>query len=316
MHSIRFQAFAFIAAVLLILLLLLNIYPLSSSRDLVFQEKESSLSSQASVIAASLSKLDRLEQKSTGEVIRLLEVQGLSRLVVVDASGTVIYDDGGSTGKPTDIEDIRTALTSKTAYRSSFRDSAFESSYAMPVTIQSKVSGAVYLCEHDSERAGIILNIQSRIRYVSVAIFVAALVLSALFSHFLFRRLQELIHSMRIVATGDYTHRHVAGGRDEITELGNEFNLLTARLDDNERQRRRFVSDASHELKTPLASIRLMSDSIVQSGTMDSDAMREFAADIGHEAQRLQRTTEKLLDLSRLDDDIRIVPEPDRKSVV
>ena len=38
--------------------------------------------------------------------------------------------------------------------------------------------------------------------------------------------------------------------------------------------------------------------------------MREFAADIGHEAERLQRTTEKLLDLSRLDDDVQVIDEP------
>lgn len=311
MHSIRFQAFAFIAVVLLILLLLLNTYPLTSSRDLVFQEKQSSLSGQASVIAASLSNLDRMEVRSVGEVIRLLEVQGLSRLMVVDASGTVLYDDGGgNVGGAADVEDIATALSGRIAYRSKFENSAFFSSYAMPVTIQSKISGAVYLCEYDSERAEIILDIQHRIRNVSLAIVIAALVLAVVFSQFLFRRLQELIQSMRIVATGDYSHRLETRGQDEITELGNEFNLLTERLDDNERQRRRFVSDASHELKTPLASIRLMSDSIVQSKSMDSETMREFVTDIGNEAQRLQRTTEKLLDLSRLDDDIQVVPEP------
>lgn len=58
------------------------------------------------------------------------------------------------------------------------------------------------------------------------------------------------------------------------------------------------MSDASHELKTPLASIRLLSDSIVQNDNMDMDTMREFVTDIGNEADRLQRTTEKLLDLS------------------
>lgn len=310
MHSIRFQAFAFIAVVLLILLVLLNTYPLTSSRDLVFQEKQSSLSGQASVIAASLSNLDRMESKSVREVIRLLEVQGLSRLMVVDASGTVLYDDDGAADGAADIEDIATALSGKTAYRSKFDNSAFFSSYAMPVTIQNTIAGAVYLCEYDSERAEIILDIQNRIRNVSLAIVIAALVLAVVFSQFLFRRLQELIQSMRIVATGDYSYRLETRGQDEITELGNEFNLLTERLDDNERQRRRFVSDASHELKTPLASIRLMSDSIVQSKGMDSDTMREFVTDIGHEAERLQRTTEKLLDLSRLDDDVQIVPEP------
>ena len=53
-----------------------------------------------------------------------------------------------------------------------------------------------------------------------------------------------------------------------------------------------------------------MSDSIVQSEDMDTEMLREFVTDIGQEAMRLQRTTEKLLDLSRLDDQVQIVPEP------
>lgn len=310
MHSIRFQAFAFIAAVMLVLLLLLNTYPLVSSRDLVFEEKRSSISAQASVISSSLSNLERLEEKSVSEVIRLLDMRGFDRLIVTDALGTVLYDDGGTVGTGTDIEDIFTALDGKTTYRSRFANEAFSTSYAMPVMNQSSVSGAVYLYERDSERADIILDIQSRIRTLSVVLCIVALVTSVIFSQTLFKRLQELIRSMRIVATGDYSHRLATRGQDEITELGNEFNLLTERLDDNERQRRRFVSDASHELKTPLASIRLMSDSIVQSAGMDTEMMREFVTDIGHEAERLQRTTEKLLDLSRLDDDVQVMPEP------
>lgn len=310
MHSIRFKAFAFITAVLLTLLLLLNIYPITSSRELVFEEKRSSLSSQAALISSSLSSLDRLEPKSVGEIIRLLDIQGYSRLIVVDTGGIVLYDDGGAIGGKTELGDILTALDGKTAYRSRFADAAFSSSYAMPVMSQSTIAGAVYLLEHDSERAEIILAIQGRIRTVSISIVIAAIVLAVVFTQLLFRRLQELVRSMRIVATGDYSHRLATRGEDEITELGNEFNLLTERLDDNERQRRRFVSDASHELKTPLASIRLMADSIVQSQNIDPETMREFVTDIGHEAQRLSRTTEKLLDLSRLDDGVQMMREP------
>ena len=140
--------------------------------------------------------------------------------------------------------------------------------------------------------------------------------LALVFSSTIIRRIQALAISMRIVAAGDYSHRLHTTGRDELSDLGREFNLLTERLDDTERQRRRFVSDASHELKTPLASIRLLSDSIVQNENMDADTVREFVTDIGNEAERLQRTTEKLLDLSRLDDDIQVMPEPvDMKQV-
>ncbi|MCD8340817.1 MAG: HAMP domain-containing histidine kinase, partial [Clostridiales bacterium] len=59
---------------------------------------------------------------------------------------------------------------------------------------------------------------------------------------------------------------------------------------------------ASHELKTPLASIRLLTDSILQSDQIDMATTKEFVADIGDEAQRLSRITEALLVLTRLDD--------------
>lgn len=310
MRSIRFQFLGFISVLLIVLLLLLNTYPLVSSRDAVFEEKRSSLSGQAAVIGSSLAGLDSLNGETVTEVLRVLNIGGFSRVIVVDESGTVVYNSTGGTGSETNVQDLLTALTGKVVVRSKFADSAFFSSCAMPISYQGEISGAVYISEHDTERAEIILSIQSRIRALSLVIGAVALVLAGIFMFLLMTRLRELVRSMRIVAGGDYSYRHNARGQDEISELGNEFNRLTQRLQTTEEQRRRFVSDASHELKTPLASIRLLSDSIVQTENMDPATVREFVADIGNEAQRLQRTTEKLLDLSRLDDDVQVVPEP------
>ncbi len=309
-HSLRVQYMAFITVLLIILLVLLNTLPLTSSRDRVFEEKKNSLSSQATVVASSLANLDRPSAESIGDVLKLLDISGYSRMVVVDEDGRVLYDDGGNTGGITDIEDIKTALTGKTVFRSLFAGSAFRSCFAMPMSSQGSTVGAVYISEHDSERAEMILTMQGRIRVTSLIIAGAALVLAAFLSNVLLRRIRELVESMRIVASGNYGYRLATRGHDELTELGDEFNMLTERLETTERQRRRFVSDASHELKTPLASIRLLADSIVQSENMRQSTVREFVTDIGQEAERLQRTTEKLLDLSRMDDDVQIQPEP------
>ena len=75
----------------------------------------------------------------------------------------------------------------------------------------------------------------------------------------------------------------------------------TAPVEKAWRQQRQFLSDASHELKTPLASIRLLADSILQSEEMDRETLRDFVSDIGEEADRLTRITEHLLSLTRLD---------------
>jgi len=308
-RSLRFKISAFIGALLITLLVLLNTYPITSSRDLVFEEKRSALLSQASVVATSLAGLDRPDRQGIAEVLSFLEINSFQRIIVADAVGNIIYDAGSKSGIAA-VEDIMLSLQGKTIFRSSFEDAAFSSSVAMPMSREGVITGSVFLFEYDAERAELLLSIQSRIRSLSLIIGALALVIAVSFGLRLMKRLRELTRSMHIVAGGDYAYRHSITGQDEISDLGTEFNRLTERLESTEKQRRRFVSDASHELKTPLASIRLLSDSIVQSGNMDAETMREFVTDIGSEAQRLQRTTEKLLDLSRLDDQVQIVPEP------
>lgn len=302
MHSIRFQFIAFITALLLVLLLLLNTYPLISSRDAIFEEKRSSMTAQASTVASSLAALEPMNGENIAEVLRYLDLGGYSRVLVTDRSGEKLYDSAAAQPDEQTARDLEQCLTGKVVFRSDFSGGAFTSSIAMPLAAQGALNGAICLTEYDAERGQIILGIQNRIRAASLAIGAVALVLALVFAFLLLQRIRELVRSMRVVAEGDYSYRHVSRGKDEISELGEEFNQLTERLQQTEEQRRRFVSDASHELKTPLASIRLLSDSIVENQNVDAGTMREFMTDIGNEARRLQRTTEKLLTLSRLDD--------------
>ena len=312
-RCVQFKFVGLMALFIAILFGLLNTYPLITSRDLVFSEKQNSMTSEASVMASSLASLEKLTKESVSEVLNLLDMTGLNRIVVTDAGGVVIYDTASKdnlVGLKTDIQPVATALSGKVVFSSKFAGGAFSSGAAMPIVGASGKMGAVYIYEYDTEQAQLIISIQSRIRNISLAVCATALIIDALMTRLLTKRIRALVGSIRIVGDGDYSHRFAVTGADEVTELGEEFNALTQRLETTEKQRRQFVSDASHELKTPLASIRLLSDSIVRNDNMDIETMREFVTDIGNEADRLQRTTEKLLDLSRLDDGVTVEAVP------
>ena len=295
--------FALIAA----LLILLNTYPVAASRDIVFSEKESSLLEQAGVISASLAALDTLSGDGAAQVVELLGLTDFERIMVTDAAGRVLYDTASPSaeGRLALFSEIIRALNSERVFYSEFSDGAFVSHAAMPVSRGGAVLGAVYLCERDTAQADIILAFRDRLGTVSLLACALAFALTFVFTRRFTVRITRLSEAVRTVREGDYAHRLEPEGDDELTELCRDFNSMTETLQKTEEQRRRFVSDASHELKTPLAAIRLLADSITETENIDAATVREFVGDISAEAERLQRTTEKLLDLSRRDDGAR-----------
>lgn len=303
-RRVQFKLVAAFFALIAALLVLLNTYPVAASRDIVFSEKESSLIEQAAVISSSLSGLDTLSGDGAAQVVELLAVSGLERIIVTDAASRVLYDTASPSaeGDVALLSEIVRALSGEQVFWSRFAGGAFVSHAAIPIYRDGAVLGAVYLCERDTEQAEILLAFRDRLATVSIVALMAALGLTIVFTRRLTGRITRLSQAVRTVREGDYAHRVTVEGNDELSELYADFNSMTETLQKTEEQRRRFVSDASHELKTPLAAIRLLADSITGTDNIDPDTVREFVSDIATETERLQRTTEKLLDLSRRDD--------------
>ena len=164
--------------------------------------------------------------------------------------------------------------------------------------------------ENNTQQAELLQSFQTNLTRISLFIGILVVALSTLLSRAFTRKIRDLLQAIRQVREGAYSHRAVVRGNDEIAQLATEFNSLTGRLQTTEAARRRFVSDASHELKTPLAGIRLLTDSILQTEDMNADTTREFVEDIGREAQRLSRITEDLLRLTRLDSGVQDAAYP------
>lgn len=284
--------------------MLLNTYPLIVSEDLVFRSKSATMENSVSVMVSSLANLENLTEENVSAAMTLVESTDMSRILVTDAAGKVLYDTRESDGAVGDYAlytEVVQALLGNDAFTCSYRSGAFRSRAASPVLYQNRIIGAVYAYQYDVGQAALLQGFQNNIRNLSMIVSAMVLAVSFVLSRALTGKISELLSAIRQVREGAYSHRAVVRGHDEITQIGYEFNRLTDRLQTTEDVRRRFVSDASHELKTPLAAIRLLTDSILQTENIDLATTREFVADIGQEADRLSRISEDLLRLTRLD---------------
>ncbi len=281
----------------------MNTYPVSMSRNLAFTSKKNSMQNQASIIASSLSELGTLSANDVPKIMSMIQDVNLTRIIITDSEARILYDTAGteaSIGKYAVFAEIARALDNKDVFYSEFKNRAFMSRQAMPIRYRGTTIGAVYLYDFDTDQASLIENIQSNMMKVSYVICAFSLILAIVFSWVLTKRINHLLSAIKTVREGNYDHVIDVKGKDELAQLGNELNIMAERLKTTDEMRRRFVSDASHELKTPLAAIKLLSDSIVQN-EMDTGTIRDFVNDIGREADRLVKITEDLLSISKLE---------------
>lgn len=288
-----------------VVLLVLNIYCSSTCQKLFYESKKDSMIEKCLLASDEIASLDVLNSTTVTTTLNQMQSLKVTRLIVTDQMGNVLYDSSGTAaGCYTLFSEILTAIEGNDVFSWNYHDGVTDSRAATPVIYYGTVVGCVYMTEYDTEQGAIIRSLQYTVLQITLLLEIIVTLFSIAFASTFSRRLNRVMASMRIIQEGDYSHKVNLGGNDELTLLGNEFNDLTERLRTSEQKRSRFVSDASHELKTPLASIKLLTDSILQYD-MDLETVREFVGDIGAEADRLNRMTAKLLSLTKAEGDPR-----------
>ena len=112
--------------------------------------------------------------------------------------------------------------------------------------------------------------------------------------------IREMAQATRRYAEGDFDVRMRDYARnDEIGELAASFNNMAESLQQTERQRREFIANISHELKTPMTTIAGYTDGILD-GTIPQENERPYLQIISNESRRLSRLVRRMLDVSQL----------------
>ncbi|MBQ3054636.1 MAG: HAMP domain-containing histidine kinase [Oscillospiraceae bacterium] len=300
----RAKILTLFAALALVLILIINIFPLRFSQNMIVETTREQMLSSANFVASSLAPLPVLTAEKIALTLEMLEFDRDTRILVCDASALVLYDSAQNNslqGRFFLTPEIGQAFSKKDVFHCRYSDAAFFSRLAVPIQYNSGPIGVVYLTKTDRTQGAILQSLRTQMCTISIVICIILFLLVMLFSSRLSARFRTLLTSIRSMKSGAFGDTVSVSGHDELSEIAEEFNQLSKRLEDTEALRQTFVSDASHELRTPLSAIRLLTDSILQSDEIDIETTREFLVDIGDEIDRLTRIAEKLLVLTRLD---------------
>lgn len=169
-------------------------------------------------------------------------------------------------------------------------------------TNSKRVLGAVIATVPQEDIMSAMLEMDQRKNMLLVAFIVFGFSVSIVLSYLLTRELQKIQKDLDFIAAGHEDESVTEVGFFEIRRMVRRFNEILSRMQTLENSRQEFVSNVSHELKTPMTSMKVLADSLLQQeDQVPSELYREFMEDIVAEIDRENVIISDLLSLVKMD---------------
>ena len=173
--------------------------------------------------------------------------------------------------------------------------------FASALQEQGKRTGALVYMTSVQETVDSLAHIRNRMMGVFLLALAVVLVVAGFISRIVTKPVAELSAGIERMSKGDYKHRVHVPGKGEMAQLAAAFNQMSEQVHNLDEARNQFVSNASHELKTPLTTIKILVESMMYQDDMDPELRREFLGDIDKEIDRLSSVVGDLLTLVHID---------------
>ena len=249
------------------------------------------------------------EYARSAELDELLTASGAEmggRLLALDPDGKVQADSFGLLlgTRPAVPEAVGVlALGEQTAY-AIHREEGEEAGTACCASAMVGASGrvgALVFISSVGEMMESLARVEREWGGLFIGVALAAMAVALVFSGLLTRPITALTRTIRRMGQGDLSARVTVRASGELRTLAESYNAMAEQIESLDRSRNQFVSNASHELKTPLATMKIMLETMLYQPDMPEELRAEFMADMDHEIDRLTGIVTDLLTLTRLD---------------
>jgi signal transduction histidine kinase len=169
-----------------------------------------------------------------------------------------------------------------------------------PVTADYKVRGYIMIHKSISSITEDADNLMNVIYLTLLLIFLCAFILMAVILYVVYFPIRRITRVADDYARGDFTPRIEVNSNDEIGYLAASLNYMAAELDSLEEDQRKFISNVSHDFRSPLTSIKGYVEAILD-GTIPYEMQDKYLNIILNETGRLTKLTSSLLELNNYD---------------
>ncbi len=169
----------------------------------------------------------------------------------------------------------------------------------IPLKVSDVTVGAVFVCSTDEAINELIESAIRAIITICIWVLFATLVAVYFISERIISPLKAMSKAAKSFAMGKLDVRVPVTGRDEISELAVAFNDMAASMSNLETMRSSFLSNVSHDLRTPMTTISGFIDGIID-GTIPKEKHEHYLRMISDEVRRLSRLVSALLDVTRI----------------
>ncbi len=304
---LKFRLILTYLAVILVSVAVIRGYVLSEMSSALYNDNKVNLMTKINIIATDIADAP---ESSIGKAleadIAMLSIGSDNRIIITNTDAMVIYDNAAnvyanSEGKIRLSPMILSALYGESTYNKVENVDGITTAASVPIKKNDVISGAVYI-ETSADEIGVMLETtERRVNWITAFLSAIAILISIVFAGIFTSPIEKLIKKIKTQSSGRKMKIDIVAN-GEIGELVKCFNELIEELEAQEEKRTAFVSNASHELKTPLSSIKLICDSVLAAGEdVPQEMVREFLDDMNEEVDRLTAIINDLLDLTRMD---------------
>ena len=237
---------------------------------------------------------------SMQEELGIIEHYLSTEIWIIDTNGNILLDASSPLGT-TYIEAFHISDFGNSYYQTGrFYNLFSEDTLTVFSTIISnyKVQGYVLIHKPMSEVLAQSTSIVNIVFYSISILLICAFLLLLIFSKIVYRPLRKITDAAEQYAKGDFSKQIAIHSNDEIGYLANTLNYMATTLNTMEEEQRKFISNISHDFRSPLTSIKGYIEAMLD-GTIPVEMQEKYLNIILFETNRLNKLTQNILDLNQ-----------------